>query len=179
MGVRLSFVPEDRLGMGLVGNMNIIDNMMLRSYRKGKSVFLNRKKPHNLADEIISSLEVVTPSAYTPVRRLSGGNVQKVLVGREIASAPSVLMAAYPVRGLDINSSYTIYNLLTKQKENGVAVIFVGEDLDVLVDLCDRILVINSGKITGVVDGRTATKEEIGLLMTKSDFDNGGENNDK
>ncbi len=182
MGVRLSFVPEDRLGMGLVGNMNIIDNMMLRSYRKGKSVFLNRKKPHNLADEIIESLEVVTPSAYTPVRRLSGGNVQKVLVGREIASAPSVLMAAYPVRGLDINSSYTIYNLLTKQKDNGVAVIFVGEDLDVLVDLCDRILVINSGKITGVVDGRTATKEEIGLLMTKSDFDNsalGGEDNDK
>ncbi len=182
MGVRLSFVPEDRLGMGLVGNMNIIDNMMLRSYRKGKSVFLNRKKPHNLADEIIESLEVVTPSAYTPVRRLSGGNVQKVLVGREIASAPSVLMAAYPVRGLDINSSYTIYNLLTKQKESGVAVIFVGEDLDVLVDLCDRILVINSGKITGVVDGRTATKEEIGLLMTKSDFDNlalGGEGDDK
>ncbi len=169
LGVRLSFVPEDRLGMGLVGNMDIIDNMMLRSYRKGKSVFLERKAPKDLAERIIDQLEVVTPSATTPVRRLSGGNVQKVLVGREIAAAPTVLMAAYPVRGLDINSSYMIYNLLNKQKENGVAVIFVGEDLDVLIELCDRILVIGSGKITGIVDGRTADKSEIGLLMTKTD----------
>lgn len=168
LGVRLSFVPEDRLGMGLVGNMDIIDNMMLRSYRKGKGVFLDRKKPKNLAEKIIDSLEVVTPDANTPVRRLSGGNVQKVLVGREIAAAPTVLMAAYPVRGLDINSSYTIYNLLNEQKKQGVAVIFVGEDLDVLLELCDRILVIGGGKVSGIVDGRTAEKEQIGLLMTKS-----------
>ena len=158
LGVRLSFVPEDRLGMGLVGNMDIVDNMMLRSYRKGRSVFLQRREPKDLAERIIDELEVVTPSAATPVRRLSGGNVQKVLVGREIAAAPTVLMAAYPVRGLDINSSYTIYNLLNQQKENGVAVIFVGEDLDVLTELCDRILVIGSGRVTGIVDARTATK---------------------
>ncbi len=168
MGVRLAFVPEDRLGMGLVGNMDIVDNMMLRSYKKGKSVFLQRKNPKSLAEEIIERLEVVTPSANTPVRRLSGGNVQKILVGREISSSPTVLMAAYPVRGLDINSSYTIYNLLNEQKKKGVAVIFVGEDLDVLIELCDRILVIGAGKIAGVVDGRSTTKEEIGLLMTKS-----------
>ena len=174
LGVRLSFVPEDRLGMGLVGNMDIVDNMMLRSYRKGKSMFLERKGPKDLAEHIIEELEVVTPSAATPVRRLSGGNVQKVLVGREIAASPTVLMAAYPVRGLDINSSYTIYNLLNEQKARGVAVIFVGEDLDVLLELCDRIMVIGSGRITGVVDGRTATKEQIGLLMTKTD---GGEPN--
>lgn len=168
LGVRLSFVPEDRLGMGLVGNMDIIDNMMLRSYRKGKSFFLERKAPKGLAEEIIKDLEVVTPNANTPVRRLSGGNVQKVLVGREIAASPTVLMAAYPVRGLDINSSYTIYNLLNSQKEKGVAVIFVGEDLDVLLELCDKIMVIGSGCITGILDARTATKEEIGLLMTKA-----------
>ncbi|MBQ8215269.1 MAG: ABC transporter ATP-binding protein [Clostridia bacterium] len=169
LGVRLSFVPEDRLGMGLVGNMDITDNMMLRSYRRGKSMFLDRKRPKNLADEIIKSLQVVTPGTSTPVRRLSGGNVQKVLVGREISSAPSVLMVAYPVRGLDINSSYTIYNLLNTQKRNGVAVIFVGEDLDVLMELCDRIMVIGSGRITGTVDGRSCTKEEIGYLMTKTE----------
>ena len=168
LGVRLSFVPEDRLGMGLVGSMDIIDNMMLRSYGKGKSPFLNKKKPKELADEIIKDLEVVTPSAKTPVSRLSGGNVQKVLVGREISSAPTVLMAAYPVRGLDINSSYVIYNLLTKQKENGTAVIFVGEDLDVLIALCDRVLVLGAGKVTGIVDGRNTDKNEVGLLMTES-----------
>ena len=166
LGVRLSFVPEDRLGMGLVGSMDIVDNMMLRSYRGGHSLFVQRKEPKDLAQRIISELEVVTPNANTPVRRLSGGNVQKVLVGREIAVAPTVLMAAYPVRGLDINSSYMIYNLLSQQKENGVAVIFVGEDLDVLLELCDRILVIGGGRVTGIVDARSATKEQIGLLMT-------------
>ena len=158
LGVRLSFVPEDRLGMGLVGNMDIVDNMMLRSYRRGRSLFLNRQSPKKLAEDIINDLEIATPGANTPVRRLSGGNVQKVLVGREIASSPTVLMAAYPVRGLDINSSYMIYNLL----------IFVGEDLDVLIELCDRIIVVNSGRVTGIVDARETTKEELGLLMTKS-----------
>ena len=167
LGVRLSFVPEDRLGMGLVGNMDIVDNMMLRSYKKGKSFFVDRKQPKTLAKKIIEDLGVVTPGTSTPVRRLSGGNVQKILVGREIAASPTVLMAAYPVRGLDINSSYLIYNLLNQQKENGVAVIFVGEDLDVLLELCDKIMVISSGKISGIVDARTATKEELGLLMTK------------
>ena len=172
LGVRLSFVPEDRLGMGLVGNMGIIDNMMLRSYRKGRGLFLNRSTPATLAEQIISDLQVVTPNAKTPVRRLSGGNVQKVLVGREIASAPTVLMVAYPVRGLDINSSFTIYRLLNEQKEKGVSIIFVGEDLDVLIELCDRILVLSSGSISGVVDPRvtpegTTIKEQIGLLMTK------------
>ncbi len=168
VGVRLSFVPEDRLGMGLVGNMDIVDNMMLRSYRKSPSMFVDRKRPSDLADKVVEELEVATPSTHTAVRRLSGGNVQKVLVGREIAAAPTVLMAAYPVRGLDINSSYTIYNLLTEQKKNGVAVVFVGEDLDVLLELCDRIMVICAGKITGTVDGRSVTKEEVGLLMTKT-----------
>ncbi len=181
LGVRLSFVPEDRLGMGLVGNMDITDNMMLRSYRKGYSMFLDRKAPKNLAKEIIDSLEIATPNVATPVRRLSGGNVQKVLVGREISSAPSVLMAAYPVRGLDIGSSYTIYRLLNDQKTRGVSVIFVGEDLDVLTELCDRIIVLASGRITGIVDARNTTKEEIGLLMTKSaslDIDDKNEEED-
>ena len=168
LGIALSFEPEDRLGMGLVGNMDIVDNVMLRSYKEGKSAFLNRKAPKNKADDIINELEVVTPSANTPVRRLSGGNIQKVLVGREIALQPKVLMVAYPVRGLDINSSYTIYNLLNQQKDEGVAVIFVGEDLDVLLQLCDRIVVMCSGKVTGVLDARKTTKEEIGLLMTKT-----------
>ncbi|MCQ2423598.1 MAG: ABC transporter ATP-binding protein [Clostridia bacterium] len=176
LGIRLSFVPEDRLGMGLVGNMDLTDNMMLRSYRKGVPFFLDRKNPHKLAEEIVEDLDVVTPGVETPVRRLSGGNVQKVLVGREIAYAPKVLMAAYPVRGLDINSSYLIYNLLDDQKKKGTAVIFVGEDLDVLIALCDRILVMNTNRIAATVDARTTTKEEIGYLMTKKTEKEDGNN---
>ena len=166
MGVAPSFVPEDRLGMGLVGSMGMSDNMMLRSYEKGYSPFTDRKTPRELANRVKEELEVVTPGITTPVRKLSGGNVQKVLVGREIASNPTVLMAAYAVRGLDINTSYTIYRLLNEQKKKGVAVIYVGEDLDVLLALCDRIAVLCGGKLNGIVDGRTATKEEVGLMMT-------------
>ena len=167
LGVRLSFVPEDRLGMGLVGSMGITDNMMLRSYRKGRGGFLNRKNPQDLAKQIIEELEISTPNVNTPVRRLSGGNVQKVLLGREIAFAPKVLMAAYPVRGLDINSSYTIYRLLNRQKLNGVAVIYVGEDLDVLLELADRILVLCGGRVSGIVRGKDADKQQIGMMMTQ------------
>ena len=166
MGVALSFVPEDRLGMGLVGSMDLADNMMLRSFRKGRGFFTDRKSPRKLAQNVVDELEVSTPGISTPVRRLSGGNVQKVLVGREIASAPTVLLTAYAVRGLDINSSYTIYNLINKQKAAGVAVIYVGEDLDVLLELCDRIVVLCGGKVNGILDGRHTTKEEVGLRMT-------------
>ncbi|MDO4197374.1 MAG: ABC transporter ATP-binding protein [Erysipelotrichaceae bacterium] len=167
-GVAMAFVPEDRLGMGLVGGMGMTDNMMLRTWRSNKGMFVDRKEPKELAEVILNDLEVKTPSVEYPVRKLSGGNVQKVLVGREIASNPSVLMSAYAVRGLDINTSYTIYNLLSDQKDKGVAVIFVGEDLDVLLQLCDRIMVLNEGRVAGIVDARVASKEEIGLLMTKN-----------
>jgi simple sugar transport system ATP-binding protein len=166
LGVRLAFVPEDRFGMGLIGSMDLTDNVMLRSYKRGKSFFTDRKTPKALASQIVKDLDVVTPSLSIPLRRLSGGNVQKVLVGREIAANPSLLLTAYAVRGLDINTSYTIYNLLNKQKELGVAVVYVGEDLDVLLELCDRILVLCAGKVSGIVDARAVSKEEVGLLMT-------------
>ena len=166
MGILLSFVPEDRIGMGLVGNMDITDNMMLRSFRDGRSVFTNRKKPAQLAQKVVRDLNVDTPGIQTIVSRLSGGNVQKVLVGREISSSPKVLMTAYAVRGLDVNSSYTIYELINRQKTSGAAIIFVGEDLDVLVQLCDRIMVLCGGKVSGIVNGKEADNRTIGLMMT-------------
>jgi len=175
MGIALSFVPEDRLGMGLVGSMSITDNMMLRSFRAGKSFFIDRKQPKALAEKVVRELEVSTPGISTPVRRLSGGNVQKVLVGREIASSPTVLLTAYAVRGLDINSSYTIYNLLNEQKKKQTAVVYVGEDLDVLLELCDRILVLCGGKVSGIVDARTATKRQVGMMMTQLGGEKTGE----
>lgn len=174
-GVAMSFVPEDRLGMGLVGTMGMTGNMMLRSWRSGKGLFVSRKEPEALAQRIWQELEVVTPSTSFPVRRMSGGNVQKVLVGREIAQEPAVLMTAYAVRGLDINTSYTIYNLLSEQKTKGRAVIYVGEDLDVLLALCDKILVLCGGRVSGLVDARTTDKRQIGTLMTRV---GGGENDE-
>ena len=176
LGVSLSFVPEDRLGMGLIGSMGMTENMMLKSYNEGMPFFTDKRAPKQLAEKIIKDLEVVTPGVSTPVRRLSGGNVQKVLVGREISSSPSLLMTAYAVRGLDINTSYTIYHLLNEQKKQGVAVVYVGEDLDVLLELCDKILVMCAGKMNGIVDAKSATKEQVGLLMTNLKKKDEGEN---
>ena len=162
-GISMAFVPEDRLGMGLVAGMDMTDNVMLRSYKSNKGIFVDRKSPRDLAEKLIKELEIVTPGVETPVGRLSGGNVQKVLLGREIACQPSVLIVAYPVRGLDINASYRIYDLLNEQKKKGVAVVFIGEDLDVLMQLSDRIMVMCGGKVSGIVDPRKVTKEEIGF----------------
>ena len=168
-GISMAFVPEDRLGMGLVAGMDMTDNVMLRSYKSGKGIFVDRKTPRELAEKLIEELEIITPGVETPVGRLSGGNVQKVLLGREIACQPSVLIVAYPVRGLDINSSYRIYDLLNEQKKKGVAVIFIGEDLDVLMQLSDRIMVMCGGRVSGIVDPRKVTKDDIGLMMIHAD----------
>ena len=166
LGISLALVPEDRLGMGLVGSMGMTGNMLLRSYNEKKSFFVDERGPKELAEHIMEDLEVVTPSVNYPVKRLSGGNVQKVLVGREISNNPTVLLTAYAVRGLDINTSMTIYKLLDEQKKKGIAVVYVGEDLDVLIELSDRILVLCGGKVSGIVDARDTNKPEIGLLMT-------------
>ena len=160
LGISLGFVPEDRLGMGLVASMGMVDNILLKTYDKNKGIFIDRKPARKMAEELVKKLEVVTPGVDTPVRLMSGGNVQKVLLGREIESNPSVLVTAYPVRGLDINSSYTIYDLLNEQKKKGVAVLFIGEDLDVLLQISDRIMVMCHGEATGIVDAKTTTRSE-------------------
>ena len=165
-GISMSFIPEDRLGMGLAPSMSITDNMLLKNYADSKGPFVDRKAGRADAEAVIKELEVVTPSTETPVRRLSGGNVQKVLLGREIKAGPNVIVTAYPVRGLDINSSYAIYNILNKQKQAGVGILFVGEDLDVMIALCDKIMVLCHGKVMGVVHAHKTTKEELGLMMT-------------
>lgn len=165
LGVHLGFVPEDRLGMGLVASMGMVGNLMLKTYDQNKGPFVSTKEARQQAERLVERLGVVTPSVDTPVRLMSGGNVQKVLLGREIESGPQVLITAYPVRGLDIKSSYTVYDLLSEQKKQGVAIVYIGEDLDVLMELSDRIMVLCHGRVTGVVDTRTTTKDEIALLM--------------
>lgn len=197
-GISMSFIPEDRLGMGLAPSMSVTDNMMLKNYQdheygikplpveegdasfKAKCrrlfnrtgaflnrhcVFVDRKKARTEAEKVIEELDIVTPSTETPVRRLSGGNVQKVLLGREILTEPNVLITAYPVRGLDINSSYLIYDILNRQKKAGTGILFIGEDLDVMLALCDKIMVLCHGKLMGVVHAEKTTKEQLGLMM--------------
>ncbi len=165
-GISMSFIPEDRLGMGLAPSMSITDNMILKNYSETKGPLVDRKAGRAAAEQVIEQLGVVTPSTETPVRRLSGGNVQKVLLGREIKAGPNVIVTAYPVRGLDINSSYAIYNILNQQKKDGVGILFVGEDLDVMLALCDKIMVLCHGKVMGVVHAHKTSKEELGLMMT-------------
>jgi len=165
-GISMSFIPEDRLGMGLVGSMDMVDNLMLKEYQCQKGLFIDKKPAISRAIEIIEQLEIKTPGIYYPIKNLSGGNIQKILLGRELAANPKLLIMAYPVRGLDINTCYTIYDLINQQKAKGVGVLFIGEDLDVLIQLCDRVMVICGGEITGILKGENATKEEIGLLMT-------------
>ncbi len=164
-GISMSFIPEDRLGMGLVGSMDMVDNIMLKEYHLQKGLFINKKPAAAKAKEIVKQLKVKTPGIHYPVKNLSGGNIQKILLGRELASNPKLLIMAYPVRGLDVNTCYTIYNLINEQKAKGVGVLFIGEDLDVLIQLCDRIAVINRGEITGTVNAAGTSKEELGLLM--------------
>ena len=197
MGISMSFIPEDRLGMGLAPNFSITDNMMLKTFRESKETalteediagknafqvamlktwtcikniarkpFVDRKSARVRAKALVEKLEVVTPSTETPIRRLSGGNVQKVLVGREIESNPNVIITAYPVRGLDINSSYVIYDMLNNEKAKGTGILFIGEDLDVMMALCDKIMVLCHGKNMGIVHASKTTKEELGLMMT-------------
>ncbi len=165
-GVSMAFIPEDRLGMGLVGGMNIPDNLLLKKYRhQGKGLILNRSNSRKEAEQMVKDLAIATPSINVPVQKLSGGNVQKVLLGREINAAPRVLITAYPVRGLDIGASMMIYDMLNEQKKKGVGVLFVGEDLDVLLSLCDRIMVMCGGRVTAIVPAKYTTKALLGMKM--------------
>ncbi|MEG0386983.1 MAG: ABC transporter ATP-binding protein, partial [Niameybacter sp.] len=135
-GIAMSFIPEDRLGMGLVGSMDIVDNLLLKEYHTQKGFFLSKNKVKDKAADLVEKLSVKTPSIFHPVKMLSGGNIQKVLLGREIEASPEVLITAYAVRGLDVGATHQIYDLINEEKEKGVGVLFIGEDLDVLLQLC-------------------------------------------
>jgi len=164
-GISMSFIPEDRLGMGLVASMDMVDNFLLKEYHTQQGMLIKRKPIEKQCKEMVKRLEIKTPSIHHPVKQLSGGNIQKVLIGREIETNPHVLITAYAVRGLDIGASHTIYDLINEQKKKGVGILFIGEDLDVLLELCDRIMVLCDGEVTGLVDAKLTSKEQLGLMM--------------
>lgn len=167
-GISMSFIPEDRLGMGLVGSMDMVDNLLLKSYHLQKGMIIDRKPLIEKAKELKKALEIKTPSITYPIKYLSGGNIQKILLGRELSLKPKLLVMAYPVRGLDINTCFTVYNLVNEAKKSGTAVLFIGEDLDVLMQLCDRIMVMCDGSISGTIGADKATREVLGRMMVGS-----------
>lgn len=168
IGIRMSFIPEDRLGLGLAPNLSIVDNLLLKSYQKTKGIFVDRKSARKEALAVMERYNVLAESVDAPVKNLSGGNIQKILLGREIGTDPNVIITAYPVRGLDINSSYMIYDILNQEKAKNTAILFIGEDLDVLLKFCDKIMVLCEGRNMGIIHTKETTKEEIGLMMTGS-----------
>ena len=163
--IQIGFVPEDRLGMGLANGMDISDNVALRTYRKEKGLLLNKKEEARQAQELMENYSVSAAGVHQPIQMLSGGNIQKILLGREIGRGAEFFIAAYPVRGLDIGASDFIYEKLNEEKKKGVGILFVGEDLDVMLGICDRIAVLYDGKLMGVVDAKSVTKEQLGLMM--------------
>lgn len=164
----VSFVPEDRLGMGLIGTMDMADNLILKDYRKSpirRGIFIDKQKAKERASAVIEQFDVKIANSNGAIKSLSGGNLQKILLGREILEEPKILIAAYPVRGLDIGTTEAVYNLLLEQRDRGCAIIFISEDLDEIMELSDRIMVMEGGKTTGIVKPEDTSVEEIGRMM--------------
>jgi simple sugar transport system ATP-binding protein len=164
----LSHVPGDRLGMGLVGNLSISDNIILKDYRKpplSAGPFLNRTSIGVFVDRLVQAFQVATPDTRRPVRLLSGGNLQKCILAREITAGQGLLVAVHPTRGLDVGATESVQRTLLDQRAQGAAILLISEDLDELLSICDRIAVIFEGRIMGVLPAEAANREELGLMM--------------
>jgi ABC-type uncharacterized transport system ATPase subunit len=165
---QVSHVPEDRLGMGLVPNLALSDNIILKGYRQpplAKGPFLDRLSIRNFVARLIETFQIATPTQETPVKLLSGGNLQRTILAREISIGPRLMVAVHPTRGLDIGATESVRNLLLEQRENGAAILLISEDLEELLAISDRIAVMYEGDIMGIVPAEGADIGEIGLMM--------------
>jgi len=165
----VALIPEDRNQMGTVPAMAVSENLVLRQYRKAPYTergVLNWRAVDGFAEKSIDQYEIATPDKKTRARLLSGGNVQKLILARELSGEPKLVVAAHPTYGLDVGATALTHDLLLAQRERGAAVLLVSEDLDELLQLCDRILVMSGGRVAGIVDSAEATKEKLGMLMT-------------
>jgi simple sugar transport system ATP-binding protein len=165
----VAHIPEDRLSTGLVASMSLADNAILRQYRDdpiSKGPFLIDRKINEFTESLLSDYDVQPGRRRVKAGFLSGGNQQKLLLGRELSGRPRVIVAMHPTRGVDIGATRTIHHLLALQRERGAAILVISEDLDELLAIADRIAVIYDGRLTGVVDARNADINQLGLLMT-------------
>lgn len=161
----IAYVPEDRSATGSAPNLSIAENLALKSYRRRGRFFLSRRAMRDQAEELIRRFNIATPSPETPARLLSGGNLQKVILAREIAQQPLLIVAAYPTRGLDVGATENVRRILIDERNQGAAILLISEDLDEIFALADRIAVLFEGRIVGEGDAGSATLEEIGLMM--------------
>lgn len=168
IAIGLSHVPEDRLGMGLVPNLPVSDNLALKGYRRpplSRGPFLDRRAIREFAERLIALFDIATPSPDTPVKLLSGGNLQKTILAREITAGRGLMVAVHPTRGLDVGATETVHKTLLEQRDQGAAVLLISEDLDELLALSDRVAVLYEGEVMGVVDAEHVDVEELGLMM--------------
>jgi simple sugar transport system ATP-binding protein len=168
MRAGLRFVPEDRLGMGLVPELDIIDNVMLRDYRDGRLAlgpWVNRREARKRAEGLVREYDVHAPNVATAVRFLSGGNQQKILIGRELLSRPDVLVVAQPTRGLDIAATRAVHDRLLDLRASGAGIMLISEDLDEILRLCDRVAVLYGGCVRGTWARSQAERGAIGAAM--------------
>ncbi len=164
----VSFIPADRIGMGTVGDMAVAENLALKGYRKepiSSRGVLRPKQIIKFAKKLIKSFKIITPNPYTHIKFLSGGNIQKTILAREIDCCSHLMIAMYPSRGLDVGATEYVRKLLIEQRDEGLAVLLISEDLDELLSITDRIAVLFNGKLMGVLDSDEADHEMLGLMM--------------
>jgi simple sugar transport system ATP-binding protein len=164
----LSHVPEDRMHTGLIANMTVRDNLVLKDYRRpplSRLGFLIQRAINRYSDRLIQDFEIATPSRETMVKGLSGGNLQKAILAREITAGGDLMVAVHPTRGLDIGATEWVQRRLLEQRQMGAAILLISEDLDELLAVSDRIAVIYEGRIMGIVPAEEADVEELGLMM--------------
>jgi ABC-type uncharacterized transport system ATPase subunit len=164
----LSYIPEERMTDGMIKEFTVAENLILREHNKApysRGGFLNFRAISRQSEALIEQYNVKTPSQETPVKNLSGGNIQKLLLARELSRNPKVVVAAQPTRGLDIGATEYVHKVLMEQRSEGTAILLISEDLDEILALSDRIIVIYEGAIMGEVVADQATPEELGLMM--------------
>ncbi|MDO4787140.1 MAG: ABC transporter ATP-binding protein [Fretibacterium sp.] len=168
----MGYIPENRIHEGTIPSFSVRENLILKDYDTpalSSRGFLNREKTKRFASDLVFSFEIKTPDIETSCATLSGGNIQKVILAREITRKPKVLIAVYPIRGLDLGATEHVHKQLLKISEAGTAVLLISEELDELLDLCDRIAVIYEGRIMKILNAAETDKQELGLLMAGID----------
>lgn len=174
----IAHVPEERMRFGIVPNLLIFENAVLKHHHVhpfSNIMFLDYGVIKKHTEGIVGKYSINSPSINVPAKSLSGGNIQKLIIGREINKNPSLLVASHPTYGLDVGATEFLRKQLLLQREEGTAILLVSEDLEELFTLCDRIGVFFAGRLTGIVDPKSATLDDVGLLMTGSTPENKNE----